>query len=206
MIGRIRGKLTRILEDRIFIDVAGIWYEIYVSRTTSAKLNNDAGKEIVIVVYDYLRIDKSRAIPVAIGFMDELEKDFFTAFIGVSGIGPRAALRAFGRPVPLIARAIEEGNINFLTGLSGIGKQKAKQIVARLQGKVGRFALIKGEAVQEPAQNKEIIEEAKKILKRLQYTPKEINAMIKKVSDRSINITNVEDLLNEIYKNSRQTE
>ena len=138
-----------------------------------------------------------------IGFMDELERDFFTTFISVSGIGPKAALRAFDKPVPSIARAIEEADTGFLMGLAGIGKQKARQIIAHLQGKVGRFALIKEEAASKPKQDKEIVEEARKILKRLQYSAKEIDSMIKKVLDTSGDIDNVETLLNEIYRNSR---
>ncbi|OPX28743.1 MAG: hypothetical protein B1H08_05345 [Candidatus Omnitrophica bacterium 4484_171] len=203
MIGRIRGILVRKLDDRVFIDVGGIWYEIYVPSTVSTKLNDSLEKEIVLVVYDYLHIDKSRALPVMIGFTDELERDFFTTFISVSGIGPKAALRAFDKPVPSIARAIEEADTGFLMGLAGIGKQKARQIIAHLQGKVGRFALIKEEAASKPKQDKEIVEEARKILKRLQYSAKEIDSMIKKVLDTSGDIDNVETLLNEIYRNSR---
>ena len=195
--------MVRKLDDRVFIDVGGIWYEIYVPSTVSTKLNDSLEKEIVLVVYDYLHIDKSRALPVMIGFTDELERDFFTTFISVSGIGPKAALRAFDKPVPSIARAIEEADTGFLMGLAGIGKQKARQIIAHLQGKVGRFALIKEEAASKPKQDKEIVEEARKILKRLQYSAKEIDSMIKKVLDTSGDIDNVETLLNEIYRNSR---
>ena len=203
MIGKIRGVLAKKLEDRVFIDVGGIWYEIYVPNTVNAKLNDSLGEEITLVVYDYLRIDKSKALPVMIGFTDELEKDFFTIFISVSGIGPKAALRAFDKPVSSIARAIEEGDLGFLMGLAGIGKQKAKHIIAHLQGKVGRFALIKEETVSKPKHDEEMIEEAKKILKRLQYNPKEIDSMIKKALDVSGNVDSIEDLLNEIYRSNR---
>ena len=195
--------MAKKLDDRVFIDVGGIWYEIYVPSTVNARLNGSLEKEIVLVVYDYLHIDKAKALPVMIGFMDELERDFFTTFISVSGIGPKAALRAFDKPVPSIARAIEEADTGFLMSLAGIGKQKARQIIAHLQGKVGRFVLIKEEAASKPKQGKEIIEEARKILRRLQYSAKEIDSMIKKVLDTSGNIDNVETLLNEIYRSSR---
>ena len=200
MIGRINGKLVRKSADKIFVDTAGIWYEIYVSKSTSLKLDNDINKDIAVVVYHYLQMDQNRAIPVMIGFGDELEKDFFEVFISVSGIGPKAALRAFDKPVPLIAKAIEEADMTFLVGLAGIGKQKAKQIVAHLQGKVGRFVLIKEDQISSFPKDREIIDEARKILKRLQYSAKETEEMIKKASRASKNIDSVEDLLNEIYK------
>ncbi len=202
MIGRIRGRLVKRLEDKIFIDVGGVCYEIYVPKTVSIKLNGELNKEVDIVIYHYLHIDKNKALPVLIGFMDELERDFFISFISVSGIGPKAALRAFDRPIPLIAKAIEEADTGFLMGLAGIGKQKARQIVAHLQGKVGRFALIKEKPLEVKIEDKEIIDEAKKILKRLQYSSREIETMIKKALSVSERIDSVEDLLNEIYRSS----
>ncbi len=203
MIGKIKGRLVKRLDDRVFIDVGGVCYEICVPKTVSLKLESDLEKEISLIIYYYLQIDKNRALPVMIGFRDELEKDFFVSFIGVSGIGPKAALKAFDKPVPLIAKAIEEGDVNFLVSLAGIGKQKAKQIIAHLQGKVGRFALIKEKPLKESFAHKEIIDEAKKILKRLQYSAKEIETMVKKALSTSDKIDSVESLLNEIYRSTR---
>ncbi|MCP4653196.1 MAG: hypothetical protein GY858_07425, partial [Candidatus Omnitrophica bacterium] len=154
---------------------------------------------VELITYHYLSLDKSRAIPVMIGFCDELERDFFEKFISVSGIGPKAALRAFDKPIPLIAKAIESGDLTFLKTLAGIGAQKAKQIVAHLQGKVGRFALIKDEPAITPQRN-EIVEEAKQVLKRLQYNPKEAEDMVKRAYEAKPDIDNISDFLNEIYR------
>lgn len=199
MIARIKGKLVRKKENQIIIDVGGISYEISISPTVYTRLDIEEGSFLELVIYHYFNMEKNRGIPVMIGFVDELESDFFQMFIGVSGIGPKAALRAFDKPIASIAAAIEEGDLNFLNTLAGIGKQKARQIVAHLQGKVGRFALIKGEESKESFK-KEIVEEAKKILKRLQYSAKEIEEMIKKALGIQPEPDNVEDLLNEIYR------
>ena len=141
-----------------------------------------------------------------IGFNEELEREFFEKFISVSGIGPRAALKAFDRPISLIARAIEEGDVRFLNTLEGIGRQKAKQIVAHLQGKVGRFTLIKEKehiTVEKENKIKEMIGEAKQILRRLQYSSKEIDSMLKKALQRKPQPESVEELLNQIYYQER---
>jgi Holliday junction DNA helicase RuvA len=145
-------------------------------------------------------LDKHRGVPVMIGFTEELERDFFEKFISISGIGPKVALKALDKPIPRIAQAIEEGDINFLKTLEGIGLQKAKQIVATLQGKVGRFALIKSQKGEVHPVKNEIITEAKEILKRLQYSAKEIEEMITKACEVKPNINNVEEFLNEIYR------
>ncbi|MCM8786753.1 MAG: Holliday junction branch migration protein RuvA [Candidatus Omnitrophica bacterium] len=200
MISKIKGKLIKKEENRLLIDVGGVCYEVDIPKTVYANLRSGINDEVELVVYHYFSMEKSKAIPVMIGFCDELEKDFFEKFISVSGIGPKGALKAFDKPIPQIAQAIEEGDIDFLTTLDGIGKQKAKQIIAYLQGKVGRFVLIK--VPQEPLKlpKKEILEEAKQILKRLQYQTKEIEDMIKKAVEAKPAIDSVEELLNEIYR------
>jgi Holliday junction DNA helicase RuvA len=202
MISKIRGKLVRKEESHVLVEVGGIFYEINISPTTYAYLKNE-DSTVELVVYHYFNIEKHRSIPVMIGFIDELEKDFFEKFISVSGIGPRAALKALDKPVSLIAMAIEEGDTDFLRTLDGIGMQKAKQIIASLQGKVGRFALMRGEELRKEPVKKEIVEEAKQILQRLQYNTKEIDDMVKKALEAKPGVDNLEELLNEIYRQKK---
>ncbi|MFA5007815.1 MAG: Holliday junction branch migration protein RuvA [Candidatus Omnitrophota bacterium] len=200
MIAKIRGQLIKKEENKAIVDVGGICYEINTPSTVSGRLlKNDSGI-VELVVYYYFNMDKNRGIPVLIGFVDELEKEFFEKFIGISGIGPKIALKAFDKPISQIAQAIEDGDINFLKGLEGIGTQKAKQIIATLQGKVGRFALMRQDECKKFPAKKEIVEEASNILKRLQYSSKEIDDMVKKVLHARPEIDNTEDLLNEIYR------
>jgi len=203
MISRIKGNLVKKDENRVLIDVGGISYEINIPRTVAGRISETQEGPLELIIYHYLHMDKSKGVPVLIGFTDELEKDFFEKFISVSGIGPKAALRAFDKPVSSIAQAIEEGNINFLKTLAGIGPQKAKHIVAALQGKVGRFALLKGQESKAEPVKKEITQEAKQILKRLQYSAKEIEDMIKKALQAKPETENTEDLLNEIYRQKK---
>jgi len=199
MIYQIRGRLVKKEENRVVVDVAGIFYEISVPKTVSQRLGDDS-EEVTLVTYHYFNLDKNRGTPVMVGFVEELERDFFEKFIGVSGVGPKAALRAFDRPVARIAQAIEDGDENFLQSLAGIGKQRAKQIIAHLQGKVGRFALIKpGEALKEPL-GKKVVDETKQILKRLQYKSSEADSMIKRALEGKPQIDSSEELLNEIYR------
>ncbi len=201
MINRIRGTLALKSETKVHLDIGGICYEVMIPKTVYAKLaDRDIGSEVSLVIYHYFQIERNKSIPVMIGFCDELQRDFFEKFISVSGIGPRVALKAFNQPVTFIAGAIEEGDVGFLNRLEGIGKQKARQIIASLQGKVGRFALLKEEAVKEEShQVNEIVQEAKQILKRLQYSSKEIDRMIKNVLAHKPQVETIEELLNQIY-------
>ena len=200
MIYKIKGKLIKQEEHRVIIDRDGVFYEINIPRTVYESLNSQSQEEAELITYHYFNIDGNRGVPVLVGFLDELERDFFEKFISVSGVGPKAALRAFDKPVPTIASAIEEGDVAFLQTLAGIGKQRAKQIVAHLQGKVGRFALLKEGTHKKEPLGGEFIEEAKEILKRLQYSSKEAEGMIKKAQEAKPEINSPEDLLNEIYR------
>jgi len=202
MIYQIKGRLSKKEENRVVVNVAGISYEVSIPRTVSRRLGNEA-EEVELVIYHYFNLDKSRGVPIMVGFIEELERDFFEKFISVSGVGPKAALRAFDKPVARIAQAIEEGDSGFLQGLAGIGKQRAKQIIAHLQGKVGRFALIQeGQYLNEP-EGKEVVAETKEILKRLQYKSSEADKMINRVLEQKPQIDSSEELLNEIYRQRR---
>lgn len=199
MIYQIKGKLAKKEENRVVVNVAGISYEVSVPRTVSRRLGNET-EEVELVIYHYFKLDKSRGVPIMVGFIEELERDFFEKFISVTGVGPKAALRAFDKPVARIAQAIEEGDSDFLQGLAGIGNQRAKQIIAHLQGKVGRFALIQeGQYLKEP-EGKEVVAETKEILKRLQYKSSEADMMIKRALAQKSQIDSSEELLNEIYR------
>ncbi|HDZ77366.1 MAG TPA: hypothetical protein ENH41_04710 [Candidatus Omnitrophica bacterium] len=204
MIVEIEGKLIRRSSDYLVIDIGGICYQILVAPMLLERLANivdDAGK-IKLTTYHYMQQDHSKTVPVLIGFLSEIEKDFFEKFITVSGIGPKAALRAINKPFSTIARAIDEANMSFLCKLPGIGQQRAKQIVAKLQGKVGKYGLIRDAdtSLAKEKSDETFKDEALEILLQLQYRQSEAKAMINKAMVRSNSINTAEDLLNEVYK------
>lgn len=205
MIARMRGVLRQRNKDSVLIDVQNIWYEIFVPKTVEERLDGarDAEGQVEFIVYHYLQTDQARSIPVLIGFLNAEEKDFFELFITVSGIGPKAALRALEKPISQIATAINEGNIKFLQTLAGIGQQRARQIVAQLQGKMVRFGLMNDgtgqSSVPEQEIHGELKEEVLEVLKRLQYKRSEALAMIERALKEHPGLTTVESVLSIIY-------
>ena len=203
MIARISGKIIEKGTNYLIIDVSGVCYEVFIPAAVMQRLNEDAAVDgtISLITYHYFQIEPSRGTPVLIGFLNEVEKEFFEVFITVSGIGPRAALKALNKPISLIARAIDEADVNFLRSLPGIGQQKAKEIIAKLQNKVGKFGLIQDKAVREQeVKIRDIEEEAAAVLMQLEYKKSEAQSMINKALERSPEIQTTEDLLNEVYK------
>jgi len=187
----------------LLIDLSGLCYEVFIPAAVMQRLDENISGDgkISLITYHYLQVEPSRGTPVLIGFLNEVEKEFFEIFITVSGIGPRAALKALNQPISLIARAIDEADIGFLKSLPGIGEQRAREIVAKLQNKVGKFGLIRDAQVkQTQAQTKDIEEEALAVLVQLEYKKPEALGMIKKALERSPHINTTEGLLNEVYK------
>ncbi|MBI3616176.1 MAG: Holliday junction DNA helicase RuvA [Candidatus Omnitrophica bacterium] len=203
MISRLHGTLVDRRELKIFLETNGLTYEVWVPVSILRGLDRHISPDgkLRLITFHYHHVEPSRAIPILIGFINEVERDFFETFITVSGIGPKAAVKAINQPIPMIARAIDDGNLDFLRSLPGIGPQRAKEIVAKLQGKVGKYALIPEEErrpAEVPASNAGA--EALEVLLQLQYRRNEAQAMIKNALDRNANLTTVEEILNEVYK------
>jgi Holliday junction DNA helicase RuvA len=203
MIARITGKVTEKGQNHLIIDVSGLHYEVFIPSAVMQRIEESIAQDgsISLITYHYHHIEPSRSTPVLVGFLNEIEKEFFQTFITVSGIGPRAALKALNKPISLIARAIDESDIDFLKTLPGIGQQRAREIIAKLQNKVGKFGLIRdGSARPETSLKKDIEEEAVEVLMQLQYKKPEAAVMIKRAMERSTAIQTTEELLNEVYK------
>jgi Holliday junction resolvasome RuvABC DNA-binding subunit len=95
--------------------------------------------------------------------------------------------------------------MNFLKSLPGIGQQRAREIVAKLQNKVGKFALIQDGGIKTAGESKagDIEEEAQAVLAQLGYKKPEASSMIRKAFDNGANINTTEELLNEVYKQKK---
>ena len=205
MISRIKGKVVEKSNLKIFIESGDFTYEVYTPRTVNLRLDEYIKEEQVqLVIYHYLHTDQNKSLPILIGFLSELEKEFFEKIITVAGIGPKAALNALDRSISEIAEAIEDGDVNYLKNLPGIGLQRAKNIVAFLQGKMGKFTLIK-DKIEEKKQDlkdasRALLEEAEKVLLQLQYRKREAQEMIEKAFKSNPQIHGLEELLNQIYK------
>ena len=207
MISRIRGVVREINALQVLLEVNGIGYDVFMPASLLRVLPERFGpnSEIELITFHYQQLDVGRGIPVLIGFFNEVEREFFVRFISVAGIGPRAALKALALPISVIAQAIDEGDLALLRSLPGIGDQRAKEIVAKLQGKVGKYALIQAKellpeaAVGGPA----IEEEAIAVLVQLEYKKSEAKEMVQAALKRNPNVKSSEELLNEVYRQQR---
>lgn len=206
MITKLCGQIIETKEHALVVKVQDLYYEVLVPLSVLGRVQDsvDDKGNIELIVYHYIQLSPANAFPVLVGFLHEVERDFFLNFIKVSGIGPRAAVRALNHPISEIARAIDAGDLKYLKTLPGIGLQRAKEIVAKLQGRVGRYALIQDQDGVAIAPQSEVAPdwhaEALDVLIQLQYNRQEAREMIRKALERNHEIATTEDLLNEIYK------
>jgi len=205
MISRITGKVLEKGLNYLVLDLGNFCYDVLIPACVMQRIDELISSEnkISLITYHYYQTDQAKSIPILIGFLNQVEKDFFEIFITVSGIGPRAALKALNKPISLIAKAIDEADLSFLKTLPGIGEQRAKEIIAKLQNKVGKFGLIQDRHEQSKQAPKNISEEALEVLLQLEYKRNEATAMIKNVLEANLRINSTEELLNLVYKQRR---
>ncbi|MDO8535744.1 MAG: Holliday junction branch migration protein RuvA [Candidatus Omnitrophota bacterium] len=207
MISEINGKLKKKKDSSVILDVNGLCYEVMIPPAVMKNLDiaGGEGAAISLKVYHYYQMDQSKAIPVLVGFLNDIERDFFEQFITVSGVGPKAACRALSMSFSVIAEAIDKGDMILLKTLPGIGEQKAREIIAKLQGKVGKFCLMKDRVPRDSTDVKEDIkEDAINVLVQLQYKKSEADEMIEKAIRRNPKVSSCEEILNEVYKGSKK--
>lgn len=204
MIAQIEGRLIEKRSQSILLETNGLTYEIFLPVIGLAGICDDhsSNQPLRLVTYHYHHLEPSRSTPVLIGFLNEIEKEFFEIFITVSGIGPRAALRAINVPISRIAQAIDESDADFLRSLPGIGAQRAKEIIAKLQGKIGRFGLIQDKSGlgAEAETDKGLLEEVIEVLLQLQYKRSEAKEMALAAIKTNAQAKSVEEILNTVYK------
>jgi holliday junction DNA helicase RuvA len=198
---RISGEVVELVADVVRIDVAGLVYDVVVPPSVADKL--PASGAVTLEIHPHFALDGNAGRYSFFGFTNAIEREFFEALLSVASIGPKSAARAFSAPMARIARAIDEGDLAFLKTLPGIGQQKARDIVAKLQGKVARFLLIQDaprKAVAEEQPMPEFATEALAVLLQLAYKRVEAEAMIAQTLERAPQVRDAEALLAEIYR------
>jgi len=207
MIRYLEGKLLKKEEDRIVVLANGVGYEILlpaiVRQTFNPKRAGEDGETVKLFIYYHQTERQPR--PLLIGFNYEPEKEFFEKFIKVEAIGPPTAVKALVLPIPQIARAIEERDSKTLESLKGIGKRTADKIIATLQGKVGKFALMREDQIlseEEVIDFKKQVEEV--LVKDLGHKASEAQRLIKEAMLRNPGITTPEELFEEVYRGQKE--
>lgn len=144
MIGRLRGKLTRLKPGEVIIDAGGVGYLVKLSYNSFYQLPED-GEEAVLLIHTYVREDTLTLY----GFSGMLEKELFLRLISVSGIGPRLAINILsGIPSGELVEAVNSASIDRLQAIPGIGRKTAERIAIEMRDKIKNL-IVEGASLQE---------------------------------------------------------
>jgi Holliday junction DNA helicase RuvA len=209
LITRIRGQLTSLSDTSAYIQVDHFEYEVFIPQFVQRQLQGQIGETVELRTIEYIdgNPQKGKLIPRLIGFISDVERDFFDVFCSVDGVGVKTALKAMNRPVRDVAIAIEEQNVTDLTTLPGIGASTAERIVAKLRKKMTRFALM----VRKPGSTAteelgpDLLQESYDALVILGHSSQEARQQVDRVmSTKGKRIKTVEDVLRAIYEEERE--
>ena len=117
------------------IDCGGVGYKLTVSLLTSEALGAEVGKTVKLFTHLAVREDGVELF----GFHSPSERDTFNLLIGVSGIGPKAAISILSVLSPdRLATAICTGDVKAISKAPGVGNKTAERVILELKDKVAK--------------------------------------------------------------------
>ena len=202
MITKITGQLLSLDEDTLALGVGAFEYEVLIPDFSRRQLQDKLNEEVRLYTIEYLEGNpmQGRMTPRMIGFLTEVEREFFELFCSVDGVGVKKALRAMVRPVREVARAIEDQDATALAGLPGIGPATADRIIAKLRRKVPKFALMA--AREEPTVadvHTNVIDEAFEVLRKLGHSESDARRLVDGVLGQKKKFKDVQEVIAAIY-------
>ena len=173
----LNGTVAEIAAGLAVIDCGGVGYACATTNYTLSQLKK--GERAKLYTYLNVREDAMELF----GFASQSELRSFKLLIGVSGVGPKAALSILSSTTPQqLAMAVVMGDEKALTAAPGIGKKIAQRIILELKDKLAReqgsFDAGSGGPVRMPTQDNKA-GEAAAALAVLGYGSQEIAAALK---------------------------
>jgi len=176
----LNGTITHMDSYLAVVDCGGVGFACHTTMKTLASLK--MGEKAKLFTYCNVREDAFDIF----GFYSQTELNCFKLLVGISGVGPKAALSILSSASPEeLAMAVAAGNEKALTIAPGIGKKLAQRIMLELKDKLGKeLGDLAGESNWVPAaegQSGSKLADITAALTVLGYTPGEITAALRGV-------------------------
>ena len=183
----LKGMLAHIENGLAIIDVGGVGYACHTSLNSLAGVN--VGENVTFYTYLHVRED----IMDLYGFSDQEELSCFKMLIGVSGVGPKAALSILSVVTPTqLAVAIASEDEKPLLAANGVGKKMAQRVLLELRDKVAKEqAVLTGGKASIPIIANDANSEAAAALAVLGYSRAEIDSVLRTIDTTGMEVEEI---------------
>ncbi len=185
----LTGEIVNIAPNSVAIECGGVAFACTVSVNTQKRIGF-LGETAKLYTYLSVRDDAMELF----GFADEAELEYFKMLIGVSGVGPKAAISILSVLTPqTLALCIAAGDVKALRAAQNVGAKIAQRIVLELKDKVAKSVpeRISAGSVNTPAVFSGNISEAVSALAALGFSSSDAASVLASADSDS----SVEDLI-----------
>lgn len=202
MIKRLTGTLGAVEIGSLELTVGPVVHEVLVPELVRRDLQTKSGQSVTLHTLEFLEGTPGRGnlVPRLVGFLSEVEREFFDLICEVDGVGVRKALRAMVRPVGEIARAIEEQDAAALSTLPGIGAATAERMIAKLRRRMPKFALLVARETPSAAAAGDVLAETFEVLRSLGHSDADARRLCDSLRGEKKKVKDVQEALEVIYR------
>ena len=173
MFNSLYGTLTHKDESKVFLELNGIEWQVFMPYNSIVKLPSSGENARV---YTYLQ--HSQDSMQLFGFSSPRERSLFLDLLKVGGIGPKQAVKILsGIEVDNFIRQLDDNDVDSLTRLPGLGKKTAQKIILTLRGKL---------SLEEPAGTVSTDSDIINALVDMGFDRKSAESAVKKASEENI--------------------
>lgn len=154
MIGKLRGFIDSIAEDKCLIDVNGVGYVVFLSAKTANFLKQfPKEKEVSLIIETAVKED---AIELY-GFGSEIEKIWFLELTKVQGVGNKMGQKILGAfEIQDLAKALISSDVKAFSQISGIGPKLASRLATELKDSPKKLGIDVGFDIRKIEDSQEI--------------------------------------------------
>ena len=132
MFNSLSGKITGKCPGRVFLQTAGIEWDVSVP-DTALDLLPRVGEEARIFTW----MQHTESAMTLFGFATREDRELFFSLNRVDGVGPKSALKILGSiSREQLISALDSGNLAVLEKIPGLGKKTAQKMLLALKGKL----------------------------------------------------------------------
>jgi len=181
----LNGTVAAMEANLAVVDCGGVGYACNTTSSTLSRLT--VGKPARLYTYCSIRED---AVDI-FGFASKEEENCFERLVGVSGVGPKAALAILSAmTVDQFTLAVLSGDEKALTAAPGVGRKLAQRILLELKDKVSGETVNIAAGAASPAPGGRAAE-ASAALAALGYSQSEIGAALRGVDVESLSVEDI---------------